>query len=208
MPNTTKHALIVCHPGEESFTRSVAKRYSETVRGHGHEVVVRDLYRMNFDPVLREEERQGQVSGDVVSEWEQLGQPDVFALIYPIWFGAPPAMLVGYIDRVFGAGRELGLGGEEGPGSRLAGKHLVSLTSSGSMRAWLNEKGILGSLRTVYDRYLSDVFGFHETSRYHFDGITADVPERDVRQQLLEVENAAREVLSRLHPASSWQARP
>src|SRR5688572_33218302 len=117
---------------------------------------MRDLYRMNFDPVLREEERHGRPAADVTSEWAALGKIDVFVLVHPIWFGTPPAMLKGYIDRVFGAGRSLGLG-EGGDSGLLSGTRLVSLTSSGSHRAWLDEKGVLGSLRTVYDRYLTEV---------------------------------------------------
>jgi NAD(P)H dehydrogenase (quinone) len=193
-----KHAIIVCHPEHRSFALSVAGRYAETVRGHGHEVVIRDLYRMRFNPVLRARERRGAPAQDVTKEWAALGKPDVFVLVYPIWFGTPPAMLKGYIDRVFGAGRSRGQGGEGGTSELLVGKHLVSLTSSGSMRAWLDEKGVLGSLRTVYDRYFADVFGFAETHRYHFDGVTADIPERELRMHLLDVEKAAREVMGRL----------
>lgn len=199
MSQTVKHAVIVCHPAEESFTMSVAKRYADTVSARGHEVVLRDLYRMDFDPVLRNDERLGEPAQDVANEWALLGKSDIFVLVYPIWFGAPPAMLVGYIDRVFGAGRRLGLeGGDEG--ELLAGKRLVSLTSSGSMRAWLHEKGILNSLRTVYDRYLADVFGFTETARYHFDGVGPDTSEREIRVHLNGAESAAREVMSRLQP--------
>ena len=181
---------------------SVAKRYADTVAARGQEVVVRDLYRMDFDPILRNEERLGEPGDDVTSEWALLGKVDIFVLVYPIWFGAPPAMLVGYIERVFGAGRERGQSEEGGDDEPLAGKRLVSLTSSGSMRAWLNEKGVLNSLRTVYDRYLSDVFGFAETARYHFDGVGPDTPERDIRMHLNDAEKAAREVMSRLQP--SW----
>lgn len=204
MSQTFKHAVIVCHPAEDSFTMSVAKRYADTVTGRGQEVVVRDLYRMDFDPILRNEERLGEPADDVTSEWALLGNVDIFVLVYPIWFGAPPAMLVGYIERVFGAGRERGQNEEGEEGELLAGKRLVSLTSSGSMRAWLNEKGVLNSLRTVYDRYLSDVFGFAETARYHFDGVGPDTPERDIRMHLNDAEKAAREVMSRLQP--SWSA--
>ena len=198
MSQTVKHAVIVCHPAEESFTMSVAKRYADTVSARGQQVLLRDLYRMDVDPVLRDEERFGDPREDVAKEWALLGKVDIFVLVYQIWFGAPPAMLVGYIDRVLGAGRERGLEGEEG--ELVAGKRLVSLTSSGSMRAWLNEKGVLNSLRTVYDRYLSDVFGFVETARYHFDGVGPDTPERDIRIHLTAAENAAREVMSRLQP--------
>jgi NAD(P)H dehydrogenase (quinone) len=150
--------------------------------------------------VLKARERQGTPAGDVVKEWAVLGKPDVFVLVYPIWFGTPPAMLKGYIDRVFGAGRTRGTGGEGGTRELLAGKRLVSLTSSGSFKAWLAEKGVLGSLRTIYDRYFAEVFGFAETHSYHFDGVTADIPERDVRGHLLEVEKAAREIMSRITP--------
>lgn len=203
MTQTIKHAIIVCHPSEASFTLSAARRYEAAVRAHGHETVLRDLYREGFDPVLREEERHGQPGMDVASEWAMLGKVDVFVLVHPIWFGTPPAMLKGYIDRVFGAGRSLGLG-TGGDSERLTGTRLVSLTSSGSHRAWLDEKGVLTSLRTVYDRYMSDVFGFAETHRYHFDGIADEVPEREIRMHLHEVEKAAREVMARMHPA--WDA--
>ena len=200
MSRTIRHAVIACHPSENSFTMSVAAKYAETVQESGHEVVLRDLYRMGFDPILRDEEGEGQPAPDVVREWDLLGEVDIFVLVYPIWYGAPPAMLVGYIDRVLGAGRTRGFEDEGGNAERLARKRLVSLTSSGRMRSWLNEKGVLGSLRTVYDRYLADVFGFIETARYHFDGVTADLPERDARQHLFEVGKAAREVMSRLNP--------
>ena len=198
MAQTFKHAIIAAHPSEKSFTLSVAERYAETVRARGHEAVIRDLYRMGFDPVLREQERQGKPGKDVTKEWALLGKIDVFVLVYPIWFGTPPAMLKGYIDRVFGAGRTLGQGGEGQEGEVLSDKRLVSLTSSGSMRAWLDEKGVLGSLRNVFDRYLAEVFGLAESARYHFDGIARDLPERDVRMHLKQVENAADEVVSRM----------
>lgn len=209
MTQTIRHAVIVCHPAEESFTGSVADRYIETARAHGHEVAVRDLYRMNFDPVLQDEERSGQPGEDVVREWAELGKPDIFVLVYPIWFGAPPARMLGYVDRVFGAGRVFGLGEEGGLGERLAGKRLVSFTSSGRSNAWLAERGVLASLRTTYDRYLTDVFHLAETARYHTDNISPDLAAHEAEQHLAAVEDAAKEVIGRLTgawtpPKSNW----
>jgi NAD(P)H dehydrogenase (quinone) len=198
MTRTFKHAIVVCHPEEQSFAMSMAEHYAKAVQGHGHQAIVRDLYRMNFNPVLSAEERKGKPGDDVTKEWAALGKVDVFVLVYPIWFGGTPAMLKGYIDRVFGAGRTRGLGCEGDQGELLKGKRLVSLTSSGSMSAWLSEKGVLGSLRTVYDRYFSEVFGFEETHRYHFDGVIDALPERELSMHLHEVEKAAREVMSRM----------
>ena len=198
MDQTFKHAVIACNPDEDSFTLSVARRYGETVQAHAHEVVLRDLYRMNFDPVLHSREREGHPAKDVRHEWAVLGKVDVFVLVYPIWFGTTPAMLKGYIDRVFGAGRTRGWGGEGSQRELLAGKRLVSLTSSGKQRAWLAEKGVLGSLRTVYDRYFAEVFGFLETHSYHFDGVSDGINDHDVAIHLHDVEEAAREVISRM----------
>ncbi len=129
--------------------------------------------------------------------WALFRQTDVFVLVYPIWFGAPPAMMIGYIDRVFVGGRMRG-SMREGVGSSIAqGKQLVSLTLSGSMSAWLDEKGALESLRNLFDRYLGEVFGLTETHHYHFDGVQPGLPERDYAFHLAAAENAAAEVLAR-----------
>jgi NAD(P)H dehydrogenase (quinone) len=206
MDRPLKHAIIACHPDASSFTLAIANRYADAVRAHGHAAIVRDLYRLGFDPVLRLEEREGEPAADVVAEWEALGEIDVFVLVYPIWFGAPPAMLVGYIDRVLGAGRTRGSAREGARSSILQGKHLVSLTLSGSMRAWLDEKGVLGSLRNLFDRYLGEVFGLPETHHFHFDGIQPGLPERDYRFQLAKVDEAAVDVMSRI--GHLWSKNP
>jgi NAD(P)H dehydrogenase (quinone) len=198
MKSPLRHAIIAAHPNEGSFTLAIANRYAERVRKQGHEAILRDLYRMGFDPVLKDEERQGHPGADVVAEWDVLGEVDVVVLVYPIWFGAPPAMLIGYIDRVLGAGRKRGQETRDAQGSVLHGKHLVSLTLSGSMSAWLDEKGVLGSLRNLFDRYLGDVFGLPETHHYHFDGVQPGLPERDYRFHLARADEAAVEVLTRI----------
>ncbi len=206
MDRPLKHAVIAAHPAEGSFTLAIANRYAEAVRSHGHEAIVRDLYRLGFDPVLSEDERQGHPRADVLAEWDALGEIDVFVLVYPVWFGAPPAMLVGYIDRVLGAGRTRGQASEGDKASILQGKYLVSLTLSGSMRAWLDEKGVLESLRNLFDRYLGEVFGLPETHHYHFDGVQPGLPERDYRFHLAKVDDAAAGVLSRMRHL--WSKNP
>lgn len=192
-----RHALIVCHPCEESFVMAMARRYAEAVRAHGHEVVLRDLYRLGFDPVLRDEERTGQFGADVEAELAALEGSEVFVLVYPVWYGGPPAMLKGYIDRVLGAGRVFGLVAEDRRPSLLEGKRLVTLSSSGRMRAFLEERGVLGALRNHFDRYLVEVFGLDGAETYHFDGLDAGAANWEIGIHLGEVEMAARKVMSR-----------
>lgn len=206
MDRPLKHAIIACHPSADSFTLTLANRYAGAVRAHGHEAIVRDLYRLGFDPVLKLEEREGEPAPDVIAEWQALGAIDVFVLVYPIWFGAPPAMLKGYIDRVFGAGRTRGEAREGARSSILEGKNLVSLTLSGGMRAWLDEKGVMESLRNLFDRYLGEVFGLPETYHYHFDGVQPGLPERDYRFHLAKADYAAEEILGRI--GHLWSKNP
>lgn len=100
--------MIVCHPSKESFTRAVADRYVFVVRAVGHEVELRDLYAIGFDPVLKDAERPSThgkgLAEDVGRELELLAGSHIFVLVCRIGFGMPPAMLKGYVDRVFGAG--------------------------------------------------------------------------------------------------------
>ena len=68
MARTVKHAIIACHPERRSFTLAVANRYAEVVRASGHEAVLRDLYRLRFNPVLKASERKGNPAPDVIRE--------------------------------------------------------------------------------------------------------------------------------------------
>ena len=206
MTSPINHAIIVAHPSQDSFTLAVARRYLDAVEGLGQSGFIRDLYRIGFDPLLQERERHGEPGADALSELERLGQADVIVLVYPIWFGAPPAILTGYIDRVFGAGRTLGQVQEDAATGPLAGKQLVSLQLSGSMRAWLHEKGVLMSLRNLFERYLSEVFGLPESHSYHFDGVTQEMDEKDAAFHLAKVDEAARAVLA--HVRREWQKEP
>src|SRR5579863_9114538 len=102
-----RHIVIRCHPEPESFNAAMAKAYCAEVESHGHETIVRDLYAMAFDPVLKARERPGmafQPMPDVETELAIIGGGDVFVLFYPIWFGGPPAILKGYVERVLGSG--------------------------------------------------------------------------------------------------------
>lgn len=76
MFSAPNHFVILCHPKSDSFNAAVARRYCAVVREIGQEVVVRDLYEMKFDPVLKLTEQPGSadysVSADVVHELDLL----------------------------------------------------------------------------------------------------------------------------------------
>ena len=201
------HAVILCHPDPNSFNAAVARRYCETVRETGQTAVLRDLYQMGFDPVLRSDERPQTndivIATDVAAEIEEIRSADVFVLIYPIWFGTPPAMLKGYVERVFGAGFDHRAMREHKRHSFLADKHLLSLSSSGNSIQWLEAQGAWWSLRTVFDTYLSNAFGMKSNDHIHFPDIVDGLKQRWVDEELNRVSEIARKTCSRLIGVSS-----
>ena len=192
-----KHAVILCHPEPVSFNAAVAKRYCDTVEKLGHEVVLRDLYRMGFDPVLKAEEQAQSTfvrAPDVASELHAIGGADVFVLVYPLWFAMPPAMLKGYVDRVLGSGFSYHSVHDHERNQLLTGKHLLSFTSSGLSTPWLGEQGAWVSLRNLFDHYLQRGFSMRSAEHIHFDSIGEGLKKRFVDEHLYGVEQAARRI--------------
>jgi NAD(P)H dehydrogenase (quinone) len=200
-----KHVIILCHPQADSFNAAVAETYCATVRENGQEAVVRDLYRMNFDPVLKTAEQPDaenyKMSDDVAREIELISGAAVLVLVYPIWFGTPPAMLKGYVDRVLGAGFTHQSIRNKDQDPLLSGVHLRSLTSSGNTQIWLDEQGAWQSLVQVFDRYLEHAFSMASTEHLHFSAVIKGLSERFVLQNLQEVKEGARKICSTLAQA-------
>lgn len=196
-----RHAVILCHPQADSFNAAVAHRYCETVREIGHTAVVRDLYRIGFDPVLQSDERPQStdivLAPDVAAEIEEIRSADVFVLIYPIWFGTPPAMLKGYVERVFGAGFDHRAMRDHARHSFMADKHLLSLSSSGNSIQWLDGQGAWLSLRNVFDTYLATAFSMDSTEHIHFSNIVEGLTQRSIDEELYRVTEVARKTCAR-----------
>lgn len=207
------HAVILCHPDPESFNAAVAKTYCEVVQKCFHDVIVRDLYRLKFNPVLQAKEQPSPLTfvplADVAAELEALSKADVIVLVYPIWFGTPPAMLKGYVERVLGAGFNHRLMRERGDGSFVAGKHLVSISTSGNSSQWLDSQGAMVSLHNVFDNYLANAFSMASHSHLHLSGIVEGMNDLAVRRELFQVAEFAESTCAKLlhfKPASQAAA--
>ncbi|MEG3175777.1 NAD(P)H-dependent oxidoreductase [Sphingomonas sp. RB3P16] len=189
-PMSTKpprHVVVLCHPEQDSFNAAVAATYCATVRAHGHDVIVRDLYAMGFHPVLKSIERPGpdaRTFDDVEAELEILRDTDVFVLVYPIWFGTPPAMLKGYVERVLGSGvmpAAVYRGAAKGV---LAGRRMLSFTTSGLKEIWLDEMGQLKALTQGFDHYIEHAFAMRPSRHHHFGHVTPDMEPAWARRHL------------------------
>lgn len=201
-PESFRHLLVLANPSPGSFDHAVADAYADEVARLSQVASVRDLYALGFDPVLKADERpteRGWVpSPDIGIELEQLGSCDILVLVYPIWFGLPPAMLKGYVERVLGAGYTFrDLQAQTGQPA-LAGKPLLSFTTSGASLPWLEEQGQVLSLREIFDAYLWRGLGMSQAEHVRIDCVVPDMDPGYASQQLERVRRTAAQTCATL----------
>ena len=97
--------IVLAHPKRESFNAALCTRLREGLLEAGHEVDVADLYAEGFDPLLRGSELDTLGSNrplpDVAAYQERLLKAQALAFIFPLWWFGIPAILKGFIERVF-----------------------------------------------------------------------------------------------------------
>jgi putative NADPH-quinone reductase len=98
--------LVYCHPCPESFAAALCERVLAGLGRAGHEVDLLDLYASGFDPVMGAEERRryhdpGVNEAPVAEHLDRLRRAEALVLVYPTWWYGPPALLKGWLDRVW-----------------------------------------------------------------------------------------------------------
>lgn len=97
--------VILGHPNKDSFCGALASSYMEGAKATGNEVQLISLGNLSFDPVLHngyatvQELEPDLMAGKAAITWAQH-----IVFVYPIWWGAMPALLKGFIDRIFQPG--------------------------------------------------------------------------------------------------------
>ncbi|MBL6930866.1 MAG: NAD(P)H-dependent oxidoreductase [Rhodospirillales bacterium] len=174
--------IVLAHPESHSFNAAMAEAATEALAATGHSVVMSDLYRMGFNPVsdkqnflsakdpayFKQQVEEAHASEtnsfapDLTTEMEKLEACDLLIWQFPLcWFGMP-AILKGWVDRVFAFGRIYG-GGQIYEKGRFRGKRaLLSLTTGGPAEAYDKDGfngDISGVLRPVH-RGMLEFVGF------------------------------------------------
>ena len=101
-----KISVILAHPRPGSFNHAIAMTVVETLRSSGHSVAIHDLYAEKFDPILPAEEisRDQKLPPLVGQHCAEIANADGIVIIHPNWWGMPPAILKGWVDRVLRPG--------------------------------------------------------------------------------------------------------
>ncbi len=98
--------LVLCHPDPRSLNAALARELTGALSAEDHQVTVRDLYAVGFDPVMPAAEKDSRFSLDetVQREMRRLEEAGGLLILHPDWWGAPPALLKGWVDRVLRPG--------------------------------------------------------------------------------------------------------
>ncbi|EFL19712.1 NAD(P)H oxidoreductase [Streptomyces sp. C] len=141
---TTRHTLlVVAHPRPDSLTAQVATHLHGRIKDTGGTVDVLDLYAEDFDPRLTPadepdwENREKHYSPEVHAHMGRIAAADEIVVVFPVWWFAPPAILKGWIDRVWNYGFAYG---RSRP--RLAGKRMLWLGLAGGSPSSYGQDGL------------------------------------------------------------------
>ena len=103
-----KVLIVYAHPNPQSFNHAILESFTKGLAEAGHTYEVVDLYAIKFNPCLSGEDfvklMQGKVSDDVRAQQEKVSQANGLVFIHPVWWTGQPAILKGWIDRVFSMG--------------------------------------------------------------------------------------------------------
>jgi len=154
--------IVVAHPSPDSRTAHLARSAQSSAAAAGHEVDFWDLTAEGFDPVLSAAEWQGYRAGlpapAMAAEIARLQRAEALILIFPTWWGGPPAVLKGWFDRLFRPGVAFRLDGAVLRPGLTDMRHLGVVTSYGGPRwAWVftgmpGKRMILRGLRVCLPR--------------------------------------------------------
>ncbi|WP_105619809.1 NAD(P)H-dependent oxidoreductase [Vallitalea okinawensis] len=98
------HLIVLCNPKENSFSQSICDEIITTCNKKNIQCQVRDLYDLDFDPILTEDDLERldskDYSFDIAMEHSFIKWADIITFIYPIWWAGMPSLMKGYIDRI------------------------------------------------------------------------------------------------------------
>ena len=95
-------SVILTHPDNQSFNHAIARTAVTQLQKNGHSVIFHDLYAEQFDPLLPSPEipTETLLPPDVVKHCDEISSADGIIVVHPNWWGQPPAILKGWVDRV------------------------------------------------------------------------------------------------------------
>jgi len=171
-----KLLYVFAHPDPRSLNGALRDAALDELEAQGHEVQVSDLYAMGWKSEVdradfpawsdatplaialasKEGYASGTLTADVSAEIEKLLWADMLILQFPLWWFSMPAILKGWVDRVFAYGFAYGVGehserrwGDRYGEGRLAGKRAMLVVTAGGWEDHYSPRGINGPIEDL-----------------------------------------------------------
>ncbi|WP_402374099.1 NAD(P)H-dependent oxidoreductase [Isoptericola rhizosphaerae] len=164
--------IVSAAPSAGSLTADLAATAESTLREQGHDAVLLDLPRLGWHPAVRPSDygvetltgpvgthasdaaAAGTLHPEVVRHQELLRRADLLVLVFPLWWAGMPAVLKGWVDRVFTEGFAYGLRDAAGNPRKygdgaFAGKRGLVLTTAGDRAEAFSPRGVNGHIEDL-----------------------------------------------------------
>ncbi|MCX6227100.1 MAG: NAD(P)H-dependent oxidoreductase [Bacteroidia bacterium] len=169
-----KHLIVYSHPNPKSFCHAIFKTVTETLKSNSHEVVIRDLYNLNFDPILKASDfvamQTGNITNDIKEEQNYIIWSDIMTIIHPVWWTGLPAMFKGYIDRVYSHGFAYAIG-EKGLEQLLTGKKVIIFNTQGTPKEIYDASGMSNAMHLTSDAAIYQLCGIEVLEHIFFSAV-------------------------------------
>ena len=195
-------SVILAHPRPGSFNHAIADTVVQVLTDHGYAVHFHDLYAERFDPVLQDHEipRDAPLDPLIAQHCREIQEADGIIIVHPDWWGQPPAILKGWIDRVIRPGVAYrfceGDDGEGVPVGLLKAQAALVFNTANTQKE--REDEVFGDpLELLWGRC---VFSFCGVPVFHRRMFTVVVTSTDAKRTawLAEVDATARQYFPRL----------
>ncbi|HEY7687105.1 MAG TPA: NAD(P)H oxidoreductase [Dongiaceae bacterium] len=153
-----KVLTVFSHPRRQSLSGAVLDAFTDGLRAAGHEVEIADLHGEGFDPVMIEadepdwDDSRKRYSAAVLQEQARITRNDALAFVFPVWWWSLPAMLKGWIDRVWNNGWAYG-------DTKLPHRRAVLLALAAGGAKSYRERGYLAAMETQVVQGIMDYCG-------------------------------------------------
>ena len=198
-----KISLILAHPMVGSFNHAIAEAGRIALVSNGHNVSFHDLYQERFDPILPYEEipKGADVDPIIRKHCDEIASADGIIIVHPNWWGMPPAILKGWVDRVIrpGVAYEFleGDSGEGVPYGRLKASKAVVFNTSNTFPE--RERQVFGDpLETLWKNCIFGLCGVKEFYKTTYSVVAVSTPAQ--RKDWLE---NVRETVTAIFPATA-----
>lgn len=192
-----KYLIVYAHPNPKSFNHAILETIAGELRKKKKEFKVRDLYKIGFNPALSTKDllaiQNGAVPKDIKKEQNYIGSADALIFIFPIWWSAMPAMLKGYIDRVFSLKFAYDITEDEVVGL-LQGKKVFIVSTTGASKEDYEKMGAFKMMKMSMDMAIFQFSGMEVLEHKYLSSVPY-VSQQDRKKMLKELRLLVKETL-------------